>query len=228
MKMRGIIVLLLLLFTNFVLYGQKNTMTSVKENDPKAKSVLDKLKKQLDSYKTMEVNFELQIEIPGQPLDNQKGKFIQEGSKYFVSIGDQEIYSNGETVWVYLKNNKEVQITDSNDGGGSGFISPRDLMTMYSSGQYIYSIIEERKVGSTLFADIEFKPVAKNADYTKMRLTVDKSSNKLISLRVFSRDGSRYLLKMNNIVPNKKYSASVFVLNTKALPGVHVEDLRMD
>ena len=148
----------------------------------------------------------------------------------FMEVDDvhhQEIYADGKTIWIYLKKNKEVQITDMDDTS-SDFLSPKQMMSLYNTGDFAYSIIEERNVNGQQFADIEFKPLTKKTDYTKMRLTVDKKTNKMISLRVFSRDGSRYTLKVSDIIANKKYESGIFTFNPKAAPGVHIEDLRID
>lgn len=204
------------------------TMTKAKDSDPKAKQILDKLKKQYDAYKSMEVKFELDLELPGKAVENQKGTVIQDGKKYQVKLKDQEIYADGKTVWIYLKKNKEVQITDMEEGESASFMSPKQMMTMYNSGDFVYEIIEERNVAGSQFVDIEFKPLSKKTDYTKMRLTIDKKANKMVSLRVFSRDGSRYTLKVSDILPNKKYDPAVFTFNTKSVPGLHIEDLRMN
>ncbi len=226
--MRSLFVLLFASLGYLNLGAQSPTMTTKKDNDPKAKSILDKLKKEFAGYKSMEVSFEMELELPNQPAEKQNGSLIQDGNKYVVKMKDQEIYADGKTVWIYLKKNKEVQISNFEESTTSEFLSPKQMMTLYEKVDYVYSIIEERKVGSETFTDIEFKPLSKKSDIAKLRLTVDKKANKMVSLRVFSRDGSRYLLKLNSITPNKKYEPSLFSLNTKALKGVHIEDLRMD
>ena len=219
------LILFLLMLTPIAnhMAGQSSTTTK----DPKAKAILDKLKKQLDAYKTMEVKFDLETEIPGKPLETFKGTLIQDGQKYQVKMSDREIYNNGTSIWVYLKNQKEVQINEAEDGGEE-FLSPREMMNLYQSGKFDYVLFEERKVGSTTFADIEFKPLAKNYDYSKIRMTVDKKENKMVSLRMFSKDGTRINLKLTQIIPNKKYDPSIFSFNPKAVKGVHIEDLRMN
>lgn len=211
-----------------MLASAQNTYSSAKDSDPKAKAILDKVKKQYDSYKTMEVSFEMELELPGQSKEIQKGTVIQDGSKYNVKMQDQEIYADGKTVWIYLKKNKEVQITDMDDSESSDMISPKQMMRLYENGQYAYTIVDERNEGTKQLVEIEFKPLAKRSEYTKMRLIVDKKTNKMVSLRVYSRDGSKYILKVNNILSNKKYDPSLFVFNTKAVSGVHIEDLRID
>lgn len=209
------------------LLGQKNNLTG-KDNDPKAKIILDNLKKQIDSYKTIELKFELESALPNQSVDIQKGTYIQDGKKYQVKLKDQDIYTDGTTSWVYLKTSNEVQINDANDESGSVFLSPKQLMALYTKGEYAYSIVEERKIGKTIYTDIEFKPLIKKSEFAKLRLTIDKKANKLLSLRVFSKDGSRFTIKVSELLSNKKYDASFFTLNTKSLKGVHVEDLRMN
>ena len=206
----------------------QSTYTSKRDNDPKAKMILDKLKKQYDSYKTMEINFSMELELPNKPTEIQNGTVIQDGKKYQLKMKDQEIYCDNKSVWVYLKKNKEVQISDYDESESSAIMSPKQLLTLYEKGEYIYAIIEERKVGNVTFSDIEFKPVSKKSDFTKMRLTVDKNSNKMVSLRVFSKDGSKYMLKINDIKSNKKYDPALFIFNPKAVTGVHIEDLRID
>ncbi len=209
-------------------YSQSNTMTTKSDSDPKAKVILDKLKKQFDTYRSLELNFEFQLEMPGKPIETQKGKLIQDGIKYAIVMKDQEIYADGKQTWLYLKNKKEVQISDFDDSGSDMFLSPKQMLSLYQTGDYVYSILEERKVGKTTYSDIEFKPLKSNSDFTKLRLTVDKTANKFVTLRVFLRDGSRYLLKMDSLIPNKKYTPDAFVMNLKDLKGVHIEDLRMD
>lgn len=216
------------IFVQYLVLGQSATMNKAKDSDPKANMILDKLKKQYDTYKSMEVKFEIDLELPGKAVEKQKGTVIQDGKKYQVKLQDQEIFADGKTIWVYLKKNKEVQITDMEEGEASAFMSPKQMMTMYDSGEFVYSIVEERKVGDAQFVDIEFKPLSKKTDYTKMRLTIDKKANKMVSLRVFSRDGSKYTLKVSEITPNKKYDSTMFTFNTKSVQGIHIEDLRMN
>jgi outer membrane lipoprotein carrier protein len=176
----------------------------------------------------MDMKFELDIEIPNKIKETQKGTLLQAGSKFVVKMNDQEIYSDGTTTWMYFKRNKEVQIMDVDDSASGAVLSPKQMLTIYQSGDYVYAIAEERKVGNQTWVDIEFKPLKKRFEYSKIRLTIDKKANKMVYLRVFSKDGSKYTLKVNTLNPNVKYDVNAFVFNPKTVPGIHVEDLRMD
>lgn len=223
-------VLVFFLITCFCVsgFGQTKTYTKKGESDPKAKVILDKLKKTLDSYNSVEMRFTLTMEVPKQSPEIQKGILIQSGKKFQVKMDQQEVYCDGKTTWIYFKKNKQVQVTDYDEKAGGAFLSPKQLLNMYDTGNYVYAVLEERSEKGASIVDIEFKPLDLKSEFSKMRLTVNKTQNKVVSLRVFSKDGSRYTLQLDSLLENKKYDAAVFVFNPKAYPGVRLEDLRID
>lgn len=226
--MRKYIFAFLLVAVSQLSFAQSQ-MTKASDSDPKAKKILDALKKQYNSYKSLEVNFELEIELPGKGKETQKGKLVKSGKKFMAELPDQDVYCDGKTVWLHLKSNKEVQINNYEEGKSDEIMmSPTDMMKMYESGKYAYAITGSAVENGTNVTLIEFKPLDKKSTYSKMRLAVDTKNNKATSMRVFSKDGSKYTLLVKNILPNKAYTADVFVFNAKKHPGVHVEDLRID
>jgi len=203
-------------------------MTSSNDSDPKAKAMLTKIKKQYDAFKSMEVSFQMDLDLPGQSTEVQKGTVIQQGSKYFIKMKDQDIYSDGKNAWIHLKKNKEVQLTSVDESENNAVISPKQMLSLYENGDYVYTITSTPTVSGKKLTEIEFKPLSKKSDFTKMKLLVDDKSNKVVSLQVFSRDGSKYKLTISNTVTNRQYDSGIFVFDQKKNPGVHIEDLRID
>lgn len=219
----------LLAFLFFSMSGfAQGQMLKASDSDPKAKKLLDALKKDYNSYKAIEVSFELILELTGQSKETQTGKLIQQGEKYYVSLADQEIFCDGKSLWLYLKSMKEAQLNNAESGISEDFVSPKDMLRMYENGKYAYAITGEVVENGTNVTQIEFKPLDKKSPYSKLRLSINKKTNKAASLKIFSKDGSRYTLNVKNILPNKAYTADVFVFNAKKYPGVRVEDLRID
>ena len=223
---RTIFFVAFLLLTNFLL-GQA-TMLKASDSDPKAKKILDALKKEYNGYTSMELSFELEIDLKDKGKEVQQGKFVQQGSKYMVAVNDQEIYCDGTTLWLYLKSNKEVQINNYEEGDNDKMMSPKEMLRIYENGKYAYAIVGNVKENGTNVTQIEFKPLEKKSEYSKIRLSVYEKTKKAKSLTIFNKDGSRYTLNIKNITPNKAYTADTFVFNTKKHPGVSVEDLRID
>lgn len=222
---KSIYVLIFCLMT-MMSFGQ--TMVSVEDNDPAAKKILDKLKAEYDSYKSMEVSFELVLELPQQEAEIQNGLVIQDGEKYKMELDDRAIYSDGEIVVLHVKKNNEAQITDAEMDEESNMMSPKDMLQLYESGEFVYGITAEPLLNGKKATQIEFKPLDRDSEFSKMALYVDKKTQKMAQMKVFSKDGSRYTLKINDITANKKYGPEVFIFDESKFPGIHVEDLRID
>ena len=87
------------------------------------------------------------------------------------------------------------------------------MLRLYESNQYAYAITGNATENGTKVTQIEFKPLDKNSEYTKIRLFFAENTNKATSIKsVFKKmvRGIRWMSK--NIVPNKTYAPEVFVL----------------
>ena len=195
--------------------------------DKEAKNILEKLSKEYNSYASMEVTFDLILDLPDQSPETQNGKVIQKGDKYVLDLDDQAIYCDGNYVWLHLKDNEEVQINDIDEDADDAFLTPKDMMTIYESDDYTYGITGTEKSKGTSITLIEFKPTDPDSEYSKLRLSVDKKANRMTSMKVFSKDGSKYTLVVKDIIKNKDFADAAFVFDPKKFPGIHVEDLRL-
>mgnify|MGYP000276831719 CR=1 FL=1 len=224
--MRILTVILLSLFT---ITASSAQMMGSEESDPQATKILDKLKSEYDGYSSMEIDFNLIMEIPGQEEENQKGNVIRQADKYKLSVGDRVIFSNGDYIWLYIGKNNEVQINDADLGDDSeDMISPTNMLQMYESGDFVYAITDEPFVDGRKLTKIDFKPLDKDTEYSKIALFVDTRENDIKQIKIFSKDGSRYTLQVNGVKSNEKYASDVFEFNSSDYPGVHIEDLRID
>jgi outer membrane lipoprotein carrier protein len=200
------------------------------KSDPEAKAILDKTQKLYNSYKTMEVEFTLTIEVPQEDAEIQKGKIIQSGTKSRLSLPGFLIISDGETVWTYLENNKQVQVSDFEEmeEDSEEFLSPKDFLKMYERGDFYYVLMNEAYEGKTPIQQIEFKPKDSDSEYSKMRLTINKDNSQMMRIKVFSKDGTRFTLAIDKLKSNQTYAGTTFKLDLKTLPeDTAVEDLRL-
>lgn len=198
------------------------------QSDPEATKILDKLKKKYDSFSSMEADFTLEMKLSGQETETQKGKIVQSGEMYYLSLDDQEIYNNGTYVWIHMKSNKEVQLSEADFDEEGEIMSPKDMLRVYESNEYIYAITDERTENGSKVTDIEFKPLDRDSEYIKMRISINRKDNMMKKIAIFARDGSRYTVNLDNIESNKTYDDKIFAFDKAAWPGVHVEDLRID
>lgn len=197
------------------------------QSDTEAKAILDQMKSEYDSYTSVAIDFTLNIEIPEQAMETQQGNIIQSKEKYQVNLDDQSMYCNGSTVWVHLKDNNEVQINDFEEDASGDIMSPKDILAVYESGEYEYALANELREESKVIQQIEFKPLDRDSEYSKMRLTLVKGSKQLKRVKIFAKDGSRFTMTVNKLESNKEYAASTFEFDSKAYPDIYIEDLRL-
>ncbi len=223
--------LILLTVASTVVFAQKPKPVAPKQEiaDPEAKAVLEKMRKKYEAYSTLEVEFSLEIEVPQQAKQKQKGILTQQAEKYRLKLNDRTMVSDGKSVWLHIPKNQEVQINDADDDEGEGGISsPQDLLKAYAWKDYVYAITNEFSEGGRLVQQIEFKPTSKGNDYSKVRLSLDKKTLEILSIKSFGKDGSRYTLTVNKITPNKTVPASTFTFAKSECPSCKFEDLRVD
>lgn len=200
---------------------------SAPKTNADAKKLLDKTRKTYDGYKALEVNFALTIEVAEQPKEVQKGKIAQEGNSFLLEMTSQTIISDTKTTWVYQKKINEVQISDADPNDDKGFITPKELLRRYDKGDYTYDLLDVITENGKVLAQIEFKPVDKKSEYAKIRVSINKKTNLIDSIKAFSKDGSRYTFAITRHKPQASFPAGYFSFDKSKYPGVKVEDLRM-
>lgn len=209
------------------LSAQNNQYTSAADSDPEAKAILDKLRKKYDAYQSLEAQFRLEIALPEQPAETQTGTLARDGDKYRMELANYGAISDGTAVWILMHNNKEVQINDMPEADApTSILSPEAMLNFYDRGEYAYYLMTEMMENGKLIQQIEFKPLDRYSDYTKLRLTLDKRKTEVVRIKVFSKDGSNYTLWLDQLKPNKSFAGNYFTFDKSQYPDYYVEDLR--
>jgi outer membrane lipoprotein carrier protein len=215
-----------LLFVAIV--SQPSAIAQAKEtSDPNATKLLEKLRKKYEAYTAVDLDFNLVIELPGAKKEIQKGKISQSKESFRLTMDQQTIISDGKTNWIYLKKNNEVQILDANPKDESGFLTPKQLLQQYQNGKYIYAITDKVTEGGVVLTQIEFKPVDKKSEYSKIRLSINEKTNQFTSIIAFAKDGSRYTFVVVKQRNNTKHEPAHYTFDKAQFPGARIEDLRM-
>jgi outer membrane lipoprotein-sorting protein len=209
-------------------FAQDNTVTSAEDSDPRAKAILDEIRKRFISYESLGADFTLDITFPEEPTESQKGKIAKQGDQFRMSMASQTVISDGKTLWMIFDHNKEVQINNMPDEAEMGgmVLSPESLLNFYDHGDFAYFITGESREAGKVVQQIEFKPLDRNAEYSKLRMNVSKSTKDIVSVEAFGRDGSRYKLRLNSLEPDKNFPPGHFAFNESDYPDYYVEDLR--
>lgn len=223
------IILLLAMTFSIASFAQNNQFVTAADSDPASTKVLEAMKNQYLGYTSVEAAFTLTIEMPEEDAEIQKGNIQQQDDRYNLTMNDQHIMSDGKLLWYHQVSAKLVQINNVDpDESSEEMFSPQNFLKFYEDGKFIAAPLTVAKENGKAVRWIELKPVDKDSEYFKFRIALDIKKNDLQSIKAFSRDGSRYTLKIDELTPNKKFTDKTFIFDAKDYPDVDVEDLRVD
>lgn len=196
------------------------------QTDPKAKAILAEVSKKYRSYDVVKSDFTFTLDNKQAKVkETQSGTLYVKANanKYKVAMTNQELISNGKVQWTYLKQDKEVQVSNVDPSGEA--LNPAKIFTIYEKGfKYIYT--GEKKVGAKTYQMIDLSPTDIKKSVFKIRLTVDKAAKQISNIVVFEKNGTTYTYNVKTFSPNVKVPESTFAFDAKKYPGVEVVDLR--
>ena len=195
------------------------------QNDPKAKSILDNVSKKFQSLKSVVANFMLKVQGANNSVnDSKKGTVYMKGSKYKVSMDEQEIISDNKTSWTYAKDVNEVTINNVDQSSTS--ITPAKLFTNFYDKDFLYRLDGESTEKGKVLQNIEMTPTDKSKNIFKVVVSVDKKNQNIAKMKVFEKNGNQYTYEITNFTPNANVNDAMFTFDAKKYPGVEVVDLR--
>lgn len=196
------------------------------QTDAKAKAILAETSKKYKSFNIVKADFTYTI-ISQQADINETGNGSlyakSKENKYKVQLKDQDLISDGKSQWTYLKEDKEVQLSDVDNKPNA--LNPAKLFTIYEKGyKYIYN--GNVKSNGKSYYSIDLTPTDSKQSFFKVRLSIDKVSKLMRKAEIFDKNGSRYTYTITAFTPNVKVLETVFAFDAKKNPGVEVVDLR--
>lgn len=191
----------------------------VEKSDPEAVALLRKIKAKYAKYDGIALNYILTMEY-GEDKEIQKGSLIQQGEKYHINNNDNLIINDGNTVWMYIAKQNEVQINDYIPEEDVEF-SPQEIFSLGENNDYVYVITGQDDEGYR----VELKPRDRDSEIKKVRVIIDEKKLTIKSVKVFSADGTRMSFSIKDI-KNIKPSSGDFSFNKAKYPGVKEIDLR--
>lgn len=217
-----------LVFPGTILLAQNKQYTGAQDSDPEALSLIKKVRTKYDAFKTIEAEFSLDISIPGNAMESQKGKIRRAGNSVRFELGDQEGIINEKAAYMIQHANKSVMINDLPEPGElNGMLTPQTLFSFYEGDQFVLAMQGEEIYEGRRLQAIELKPIDRdNSEFTKLRMLVDKSKNELVSIKAFSPDGSNFTFHLGKTKGDVALAANTFAFDKKEFPDYHVEDLR--
>lgn len=197
------------------------------QEDAKAKSILEKVSETTQAFESIKASFTYVMENKEEEIkDGYKGDLLLKGKKYQLILPALgfEVYSNGATVWTYMKDANEVSIAEFDDEM-SEMMDPSKIFTIYEEG-FDYKFIEEKTSNGKAIYVIDLLPEDEEMEYSKMRIEIEKSRMIVGKATMFGREGSNYIVDVDKFTTNMLMNDDVFNFNPEKYPDIEVIDLR--
>lgn len=195
------------------------------KSDAASINILKRVHSKYAAYKSMQMDVTMTM-TSGDLQEAQSATLTVKGNKFRMIGKDQEMISDGKTLWNYQKLNKEVYVSEPDEEEMGLFNSPDKLLKTFEK-DFISALVATVNEGGRAVYKIEFKPRSRDAEYSKVRVTVDKTTSQINRIKIFDKSNTHYTIAIKNVKPNVSVSDALFVKDVKTLPkGTAVIDLR--
>jgi outer membrane lipoprotein-sorting protein len=148
---------------------------SGKAQDSKAKEILDQVSEKTRTYSSFSADFTFSMENKEMEIDEKnEGSIKLKGQKYCVTLPDigVEVFSDGETLWNYMKDGNQVTISNIDDEN-SELMDPSSIFTIYERGFQSKFVAETKVNGKTVY-QINLFLIRMNMTFLKLKLLLIK------------------------------------------------------
>jgi outer membrane lipoprotein carrier protein len=206
----------------FLMLGMIGMVTA--QSDANAVKLLKSVSQKYGAYKTMSMDVTLTIEnLESKNKEELKGKVKIKGSKFNLDFSQQTVICDGKTMWIYLKDVNEVQV--------SNFDPKEEMFTpdkIFKLAEKDFGCLMGEKMtsnGKTIQV-IELTPNDKSVSYSKIKLYINTASNTIEKGVVYDKSAIHYTYAIKSFSANPTLSDSLFTFNKANYDGVDVIDLR--
>ena len=188
--------------------------------DNKSKHILKELSKKTASYSSIEAHFTNTFSNSITSInESQDGILYLQGNSYKIDLANQSIISDGETNWLLLTDDDEVNISEVEEDDEDS-MNPSKIFTLYEKGYKSQFIKEEfGKYYIHLFPKLK-------SSFSRIELVINKREMQIEELNIFDKNSSKYSYIINKFKINKIYKEDFFFFEKEKYPNFEIIDLR--
>jgi len=197
------------------------------QQDLKARQILEDVSKKTLSYKNISADFIFSMENREMDINEQnEGSLKMNGQKYVVDLPaiGVKVYSDGKTIWNYMKDGNQVTISNAGDQGNE-FLNPASVFNIHEKG-FLSKLTGEKREGNKNYYQLELTPENQASDFTKIVIKIDKAEMQLSSADFYSNDGNIYGIKIKQLNTDIDLPDSFFVFNATEYRDIEIIDFR--
>ena len=177
-----------------------------------AKSVLDKAAANITVKEGVKANFRM---VGG--IGNASGTILIKGNKFQATTPQAIVWYNGQTMWTYMKNSDEVNVSNPNESQQAQ-LNPYHFINLYKKG---YTLGMKNVKGG-----YEVHLTAQNSKQSVKEMYITVNSRSYLPTKVRMLHGGNWTTVTISNFKAMNLSDSKFTFNSKDYPQAEVIDLR--
>jgi outer membrane lipoprotein-sorting protein len=199
-------------------------LVGLAQSDPKADEILSASEGKYRKIGQLTASFQKTLEMRGserKPI-TVTGKVKIRKEKFRIELSDQVIVCNGKTLWSYLPEDREVTVSNYTEKDGFSpdrifRISRKEMKARYEGSD---------QIGSSATDKLTLFPQAKDTEYFKIELWIDKAKQLPAQLKIWNRNGSVVTYRITAIDTQTTLSEADFQFDSSKYADVEVIDNR--
>lgn len=204
-----------------------STSSSLSQQDPEAKKILDMFSKKTKSYKAYKANFTIINENHQNGEKSEKnGSILVKGNKYKMDFNKTEVYFDGKYIYNYTTESNEVSIIKPEKKKDESFMdNPSKLFSIYST-DYKFQYLGITKESNHECYEVDLYPNDLKKKYSIVKLLIDKDNLELVLAKVIMKSGVHYIVRIDSFNNQATATDLDFTFNIKTHKGIEVVDMR--
>ncbi|MDR0332454.1 MAG: outer membrane lipoprotein carrier protein LolA [Dysgonamonadaceae bacterium] len=200
-------------------------LTVCAQSSEESRAILDRAFASYESSNGISLLFTINVtEANGVTHQAQSGEAKIKGDKFRLIMSGIDIWFDGTTQWVLMRDVDEVSITNPT-GNDIAAISPLALLGMYKTGFSLNQSVSKTVNGRNSYV-IDMVPVLGNNDFREVSVAIDKQTNTIVQVNLTLSNGMKNRIDITNYNANHNFSDSEFVFNPSNHPNIEIVDLR--
>jgi outer membrane lipoprotein-sorting protein len=189
------------------------------QSDEKADAILNNMSKDMKALTSFTIDFSFEMKNPTTGENSsESGKGFVKGDKFYATLGDNVLISNGIKIWTVVKEEGVTYESDADDEDDES-INPKKLMTIWESGFKSKYVKEDKLKGKSVHVINLFPKKAGEAQYHTITLYIEKTNNEMLKGVMKMKDGTTMTYEIIKFEKNVDIPAAKFVYDPKKFPG---------
>jgi outer membrane lipoprotein-sorting protein len=152
-----------------------------------------------------------------------EGDITVQGNQYRLTMQEQETVNNGQTIWTYLIEANEVQITDYDPEQET--TTPWEALANYRQ-DYTLDRLDTHQVDGQVYDVVALVATNDAYDAEKIILTIARTTRHIKRLEILDSSQVLHTFSMTNFTYNLKLDKAFFNFNLDNYQDIEIIDMR--